>query len=190
MPAGRNPVPDDSCCGDGWAARTWRVADLDQSGPNTHLYGISCPTAGLCAVAANDGQIFTSTDPFSADATPKRSADGRKRRRRPKRPRVTIATGPPPAIELPGRRLTVRFRFFARHRVQVRGFLCRLDGHPLRRCRSPKSYRVGFGRHIFRVRAIGWSGRRGPVARWPFRICHPTPHVGCLRHLPSPGPAD
>ncbi|HEV2727951.1 MAG TPA: hypothetical protein VGV34_06630, partial [Solirubrobacterales bacterium] len=107
----------------------------------------------------------------------------------PKRPRTTIALGPPPVLELAGRKLPARFRFYARKRVQVRGFLCRLDGRPLKRCRSPKTYRVGRGRHVFRVRAIGWTGLRGPAETYRFRVCRPmgTP-VPCMKSRPPEPP--
>ncbi len=156
------------------------------------LFGASCPSRSLCAIAANDGHIFTSADPFAASADGSPVATGRRgkrrhRRPRPKRPRVTIAAVPKPGIELGRRRhVTVRYRFFARRHAQVRGFLCKLDRRPLRRCRPPKTYRVGFGRHVFRVRAIGWTGKRGPVAVDRFRVCHPTPYGECIRHLPPP----
>jgi hypothetical protein len=99
---------------------------------------------------------------------------------------VTIASGPAPAVEIATRKVTVRFRFFARHRVQVRGYLCKLDMRRMKRCGSPKPYRVGLGRHVFRVRAIGWTGLRGPVETRRFRVCHPTPYGNCMRHLPPP----
>jgi hypothetical protein len=71
------------------------------------------------------------------------------------------------------------FRFFARHRVKVDGFVCKLDRRPLKRCRSPKRYRhIGLGRHVFRVRAIGWTGLKGPAATSRFvvhRIWPPPP---------------
>lgn len=156
-------------------------------------FGISCPSAALCAIAANDGQIFTSTDPFAASAASPGSGEnaksGKAHRKRPKRPRVSIAHGPP-AVETTRRKVTVTFRFFPRHRVQVRGFLCGLDKHPLRRCHSPKHYRAGLGRHVFRVRAIGWTGLRGPVEMWHFQVCHPAPYGHCLRHLPPPTPPE
>src|SRR3954447_21824949 len=140
-------------------------------------FGVSCPSAALCAIAGNDGQIFTSTDPFAAGTPAPANAEAggkkTKHRKRPKRPSVRIAHGPPPGVEVPRGKVRVQFRFYPRHRVQVRGFLCRLDDRPLRRCRSPKHYRVSYGRHVFRVRAIGWTGLRGPVERSGFRVCHP-----------------
>jgi len=151
-------------------------------------FGISCPSESLCAIAANEGQIFTSTDPFaSSPSSPQATEPEKKKRRRyrPKRPRAKIGAGPQPGVEITGRKATVRFLFFARRRAQVRGFLCKLDTRPAKRCRSPKTYRVGLGKHVFRVRAIGWTGLRGPVATWRFRVCHPVAHGGQCRSYPQ-----
>lgn len=162
-----------------------------EGGDANHLFGASCLSPAFCAISVNGGQVFTSTDPFvvTEPSGKGRGDQKRKGKKRPKRPRTTIALGPPPALVLTGRRLPVRFRFYARKRVQVRGFLCKLDRRPLKRCRSPKTYRVGRGRHVFRVRAIGWTGLRGPVETYRFRVCRPmgTP-VPCRRHLPPEPP--
>jgi hypothetical protein len=161
-------------------------------GDANHMFGASCPSQGFCAISVNGGQVFTSADPFVApEESGKGKDDNKKRKPRkgPKRPRTTIASGPPPALELAARKLAVRFRFYARERVQVRGFVCKLDRRPLKRCRSPKAYRVGRGRHVFRVRAIGRTGLKGPAETWRFRVCRPmgTP-VSCRKHLPPESP--
>jgi len=155
------------------------------------FFGASCPTPALCAVAATGGQIFTGTDPFAGQASPLTATGGAKKQRRPrsKRPLVNLAKTPTTGIELrKGKWVTVRYRFFARHHAQVRGFLCKLDRRPLRACRSPKAYRVGVGRHVFRIRAIGYTGLRGPVQVNRFQVCHPTPYPQCATHLPPPTP--
>jgi hypothetical protein len=145
------------------------------------LWGVACPAVSLCAIAGAAGQIFTSEDPFAASPVPPVKKDKKQR----KRPRVTIASHPNPGTELRGRKLTARFRFFARHHVKVRGFACKIDKRPLKRCRSPKGYRVGFGKHVFRVRAIGRTGLKGPPAVARFKVCHPSPVPECV-HLPPP----
>lgn len=43
------------------------------------------------------------------------------------------------------------------------GFQCRLEGAPFRSCASPARFRIGPGKHTFRVRALYPSGRPGPV---------------------------
>ncbi|HSC20483.1 MAG TPA: hypothetical protein VLC07_02030 [Solirubrobacterales bacterium] len=163
---------------------------IDETAANA-MFGVSCDSATLCAIAGSEGRIYTSSEPFSS-RPPSPSSDGNqspgKHRPRPKRPRVRIGGGPFPEVVLKGKRLTVPFRFYARNHVQVRGFICRIDDRPLRRCHSPKNYRVGIGRHIFRVRAIGWTGLRGPVARWPFEVCHPTPYPLCHKPKTYPVP--
>jgi hypothetical protein len=157
----------------------------EEGSPN-HFFGISCPSRELCAIAVNGAQIFTSTDPFAtrdpATVVPKRGA---KKKNRPKRPRVEFARRPSPGIELAtGRKVTVPIRFFAFNRAQVRGFLCKMDGRSLKRCRSPKFYRVGLGKHVFRVRAVGWTGLWGPVEVARFEVCRPVKYGSCMRRLP------
>jgi hypothetical protein len=138
------------------------------------LFGASCPSGSLCVLTGALGQIFTSTSPFAKPPAPEKP----KQLRGPKRPRARIAT----VLLLHNREQLLRgkgramIRFYARGRV--RAFLCRLDGRPLKRCRSPKGYRVGVGRHVFRVRAVGLTGLKGPVARKAFIVRPPcTDHV-------------
>lgn len=45
------------------------------------------------------------------------------------------------------------------------GFQCRLDGAPFRSCASPARFRIGPGKHTFRVRPLYPSGRPGPVRK-------------------------
>jgi len=62
----------------------------------------------------------------------------------------------------------VAFRFSAG--IPVRGFLCKRDRGSWRSCRSPQSFRLPLGRHTFRVRAVGLTGLKGPIALWRFMI--------------------
>lgn len=147
---------------------------LDETAAN-HMFGVSCPSVSFCAVAVNQGQILTSGDPF-ASPLPVTKKGKKKHRGGPKRPRTKIGRQPFPTVELNGHKLTVRFGFYARHHAPVRGFACKIDKRPMKRCHSPKVYRVGAGRHHFRVRAIGWSGLKGPPAVAWFRVCRaPSP---------------
>jgi len=135
------------------------------------------------------GTIFTSTDPFEVTAPVPVSKDGKKKNKNKKlvkRPRVQIASGPPPGVEIKTRKVTVRFRFFTRNHAFARGYLCKLDKRPTKRCRSPKPYRVGLGRHVFRVRAIGYSGLRGRIETRRFKVCRPTRYGQCVRNPPPP----
>jgi hypothetical protein len=58
------------------------------------------------------------------------------------------------------------------------GFVCKFDKRPYRRCSSPKRYPVKIGRHVFKVRAIGVTGLRGPAASAVIRITKPCSFGG------------
>ncbi|MFL5833365.1 MAG: hypothetical protein ACJ76B_05230 [Solirubrobacterales bacterium] len=153
------------------------------------FWGASCPSRSFCAISAMAGTVFTSANPFEVSAlvpTAKPGKKTKKNKKLVKRPRVQIASGPPPGVETKARKVTVHFRFFARNHAFVRGYLCKLDKRSFKRCHSPKPYRVGLGRHVFRVRAIGYSGLRGRVETRRFKVCRPTEFGNCMRHLPSP----
>ncbi len=72
------------------------------------------------------------------------------------------------------RRLKARFHFYSRDGAT--GFECRRDRGRWRRCHSPLRYWVAVGRHALRVRAIGTTGLRGPVATVRFKVAHRRPH--------------
>jgi len=155
------------------------------------LFGASCSSPGLCAIVANGGQIFTSSDPFAPPLTGATTNPSGKKRPRPKRPRVQIAAAPPPGLEIrSGSKVGVLYRFFAKRHARVKGYLCRIDRRPLKRCQSPKTYRVARGHHVFRVRAIGWSGLRGPVAVHRFEACSPKPLPQCVDSVRDSRPGE
>jgi hypothetical protein len=52
----------------------------------------------------------------------------------------------------------------------VRGFVCAFDGSRYKPCRSPAFHRIALGWHVFKVRAIGPTGLRGPVAFERFKL--------------------
>lgn len=66
------------------------------------------------------------------------------------------------------RRVRVGFRFFAP--TSVASFICKRDRGPWRSCRSPQRFWAPIGRHAFRVRAIGPTGLKGPIALDRFRV--------------------
>jgi hypothetical protein len=157
----------------------WAISNLipftpttKESPPLNALFGASCPTEKLCALVGADGRIFTNLAPFSTAPTSDGtgSAGEGKRRRAPRRPRTTLVKGDAFREVTRRCRLKVRFRFYANGRVK--GFVCKRDRGPYRRCRSPLRYRVGLGEHILRVRAIGLTGLRGPVAEIRFSAIH------------------
>jgi hypothetical protein len=137
--------------------------------PNNGLFSISCAGPEFCAAVGSGGSVFTSADPFAATAAPTTStstAGGKSEKggRAATRPRTKLARVDHRHTKIRGKWARVRFRF---HAVgAARGFECRLDRRHFRRCHSPKLYRrIGGGDHIFRVRAIGPTGLRGPVAK-------------------------
>jgi hypothetical protein len=161
-------------------AGAWTVTQL---APSLNLRGISCPSTAFCAIGATHGQILTSTNPF-APPPPEPKAKPKKKKRKhkgPKRPRAIIATSPPPAVEIAKGKAKVRYRFFAAKHASVRGYVCKLDDHKYKPCKSPKTYRIGYGKHIFKVRAVGWTGHRGKAAYDPLEVCHPTRIGFCVK---------
>ena len=133
------------------------------------MFGVSCPSASMCAIAGARGKIFTLEDPFAPGPAPVKK---KRKRRGPKRPRVTIAASPQPDIRTRGGKAQVRYRFYANGKV--RRFKCKIDKRPFKNCRSPKAFRVGPGKHLFRVRATGLTGLKGPVAKDRFRAWTPS----------------
>jgi hypothetical protein len=132
------------------------------------LWGASCASPSLCALVGANSRIFTATDPFAAPAsTP--AGSSRKHRRRP-RTHLVFAEGFWKSTTTRHRRIKARFRFYSRD--GARGFLCKRDRGPWRRCHSPLRYWVPIGHHILRVRAIGATGLRGPIASLRFEVTH------------------
>jgi hypothetical protein len=164
------------------------------------FFGASCPKVDFCALSGSHGQILTSKEPFATPAAPAKEGTrgkGKGKKRGPRRPRTHIAhidlkepdAGDPPRVE-------AMVRFYAHGRI--RGFQCRMDKRHFRPCRSPRRFQVGGGHHFVRVRAVGLTGLRGPVAIEDFWIGrhHTGPHgtgsiVGCPfpppRHSSLPG---
>lgn len=71
-----------------------------------------------------------------------------------------------------GKRLKVKRRVVFKFRGTGRasGFQCRIDHRKFRKCHSPRTYRLGPGKHKFRVRALYPSGRPGETRKAAFRI--------------------
>ena len=166
-------------------AGAWRFANVQAftSQEGNGLFAASCPSSSLCALVGSRGTILTSEDPFVAD-NPSATRSASHARRRVRRPRARIATLEAPSErQLEHHRGKVYVRFYAR--AETRGFLCRLDRHHFRPCHSPTHYHVGDGEHVFRVRAIGYSGLRGPVASERFTV---GPVCEVRRHKIRPCP--
>jgi hypothetical protein len=136
------------------------------------LFGASCPTTSLCALVGADSRIFTATDPFAAPApsSPATGSPGKRAKRRP-RTHLVFAEHFWKFNTTRHRQIKARFRFYSRD--GARAFLCKPDRRRWRRCHSPLRYWVPAGRHILRVRAIGRTGLRGPIARARFEVTSP-----------------
>jgi hypothetical protein len=136
--------------------------------PRNALSAASCASTSLCVLVGIKGRIFTATDPFSVSTNP----PGR-RNARP-RPHTILVFAEHFGKVSRGRHIRARFRFYSP--AKDKGFECKRDRDPYRRCRSPLRYRVALGRHVLRVRAIGPTGLRGPAAIKRFRVLAPIGH--------------
>ena len=135
------------------------------SAPLNALFGVSCPSSSFCAISAADGMVFTNDDPFAAPPGGGKQKSGR----RPRRPRVTIAEAHAGyRVRNSHAKSGVFFRFHANGKA--RGFLCKRDRGTFKSCHSPVRYRAAVGLHVFRVRAIGLTGLKGPIVSHRFRI--------------------
>jgi len=134
--------------------------------PRNALFGASCASVSLCALVGSDGRIFTSTDPFSP-------TDVRPPPKSRKRPRTILVWAEHFWKHSFTRRHRIRARFRFHSPTRVRGFECKRDRGPYRRCRSPLRYWVTYGRRALRVRAIGPTGLRGPAAIKRFTVSRP-----------------
>ena len=144
--------------------------------PLNALHAASCASTSLCALVGSESRIFTSTNPFSASSN-STSAPGNA----PARPGQSARRRPLTILRFAGRfwgnvihtrhpHIRPLFRFFSLS--MARGFECKRDRGPYRRCHSPLRYWVSHGRHVLRVRAIGPTGLRGPAAVKGFRVLH------------------
>jgi hypothetical protein len=136
------------------------------------LFGASCASPSLCALVGANSRIFTATDPFAAPAPSPADPPHKASRRRP-RTHLVFAENFWKLTFTRHRRIKARFRFYSRD--GTRGFLCKRDHGPWRRCHSPLRYWVPIGHHALRVRAVGPTGLRGPIASLRFQVMHPPP---------------
>jgi hypothetical protein len=135
------------------------------------LWGASCASVSLCVLVGANSRIFTATEPFAAPASPGPTAAAKKRARRRPRTHLVFAEGFWKFSSTRHRRVKARFRFYSRD--GARAFLCKRDRGHWRRCHSPLRYWVPIGRHTLRVRAIGTTGLRGPIASVRFEVKRP-----------------
>jgi len=125
-------------------------------------FAISCPATTLCVAVGMEFKVLSSIDPFVRDA-PKAVKRGNS-----KRPRVLITKHPAKRTDAKKGGNRVRFRF--RAIGEAVGFRCKLHGKRFRPCKSPALYRVGRGKHAFKVRAIAPGGLKGQPSTFHFRV--------------------
>ncbi len=132
------------------------------------MFAISCASTALCVTAGQEFRLLVSTDPFAPD---KPAPQGRGAAAS-KLPRVKLTKHPAKRTEprKGGTKVVFRFRAVG---AKARGFQCKLagKGRKFRPCASPRRYRLGAGKHAFKVRALPvGGGRTGPVTTFHFRI--------------------
>jgi hypothetical protein len=130
------------------------------TGPNG-AFGISCPTTTLCVGVGTRYLVMSSTDPFGDAPAPGKAGEVR-------RPTVKLTGHPRRKIRTAKKRVEVRFRF--REIGLETGFLCKLGKRKFTPCKSPRTYRVGPGKHVFRVKADDPGGPDQTVTSFRFRV--------------------
>ncbi len=138
-------------------------AGMEGSVNGNGMFGLSCASTSLCAAGGASFQLIASDDPF-AHEDPLKAGQGKT-----KGLRVVISRHPGKRVKPKRGGAHVTFGFHALG--EAAGYRCKLSGHKrFRPCHSPVSYRLGEGRQIFRVRAVGRGGRLGPPASFQFRV--------------------
>jgi len=170
-----------------WSFTNVIPAPTTPNGTENGMFAISCASPSLCVAAGNRGRIIASTDPFATSSRGEALAGpgaGKGKGRGASGLRVHLAWHPPKRVEPRRHGARVAFRF----RADRRGarFLCKLDRRRAHRCRSPRRYRVGGGKHRFRVWAVVKRGRRlfrSRPATFHFRVGRVTerPPVGSCK---------
>jgi hypothetical protein len=132
-------------------------------GVTNALFGLSCPSETLCVAAGKFGQILTTTAP-AATGQPEPPPP-------PPPPTTLLMHAPPQKIRLGVRTPapTVSFRFEGEGTGPF-WFRCKLDSKPGQICAAPRKYRVGVGRHTFRVRAFGPGGGSPTQLVYRFKV--------------------
>jgi hypothetical protein len=146
----------------GGSASDWTFTNaVPYTGANG-AFGISCPSTSLCVAVGTHYLIATSTDAFGDGPAAAGQEAGLRR------PTVKLTHHPRRKIRTVKKRVRVSFRF--REVGADVGFLCKLDNQRFRPCKSPRRYRVGLGRHAFRVKANDPGGPDQTVTTYRFRV--------------------
>jgi hypothetical protein len=141
---------------------SWLTEHLIKGVTNA-LFGLSCPTETLCVAAGKFGQILTTTQP-AATGLPEPPPP-------PPPPTTVLMHAPRQAIRLGvhAPAPTVSFRFKGEGTGPF-WFRCKLDSKPGTICTSPRKFRVGVGKHTFRVRAFGAGGGATTQLVFHFKV--------------------
>ena len=122
------------------------------AGPSSNMEGIDTAPEVSCPQPLR-GNYGTPEDPPGPDVAPKTRIESLKFAK----------------YVSPGSKTSVKFVFGSSERGST--FRCRMDARPFTRCSSPKTYRVGVGKHTFKVRAVDSSGMPDPTpAKRVFRV--------------------
>ncbi len=128
-------------------------ADLDQAVIDLKSKAID-PTPIECEQVREGGVEEFNEVPLLTQPVPTVKA---KPDRKP--PRTELRRHPAKLLHVaPGRRKLVSFRFAASEKGAR--FRCKLDAKPYAACHSPRAYKVGPGRHVFRLFAVDAAGNR------------------------------
>jgi hypothetical protein len=150
-------------------------------GVTNALFGLSCPTELLCVAAGKFGQILTTTAP-RATGLPEPPPP-------PPPPSTLLMHAPRKLIRLgvhtPAP--TVAFRFKGSG-IGPFWFRCKLDSRPGAVCPNPRKFRVGTGRHTFRVRAFGPGGGAPTQVIYRFKVERAKPKPRHNAHKPKHEP--
>ena len=121
-------------------------------------------TAGLLIAGDRTGaQTFSLTGTGSSVAAP---PAGPGRSSSP--PQTRLRKHPPKVVEAAGDNATVKFGFSSPAAGAT--FRCKIDKQKLKTCRSPKSYRLVPGKHVFRVAAVSGGVPDPSPAVFRFKV--------------------
>ncbi len=137
----------------------------DHEGINTALGAPSDASAETATVSRFVADLVSTARPAGVKIT----------KRPPKRVTVRVKRrGGKRAFRKVRRRVVIAFKGTGR----TAGLQCRIDRKRFRKCRSPETYRLGLGKHTFRVRPLYPSGRPGMSRKVRFRIVSAARSVG------------
>jgi hypothetical protein len=150
-------------------------------GVTNALFGLSCPTEALCVAGGKYGQLLTTTTPaLTGVPTPAP----------PLPPETVLLHAPRKTIRIGAHAPapTVAFRFSAS--LVPSYFRCQMDKRPGAICTAPRRFRVGAGKHVFRVRGFSAGGGDPTPIVYRFQVIRakppkPQPRPKPRKHHPT-----